>query len=73
MALSLYKYFEARDSTRISYHELEFHMKALVDDVINRIFADVAAPPVEGEGKKAEPSAEKASGKDAAADPWADF
>ncbi len=47
MALSLYKYFQARESHHASYQELDFHMKALVDDVLNRLFADLSTPPSE--------------------------
>jgi hypothetical protein len=70
-ALSLYLYFEQRDAPGTApYHEIEFHMKALLDDTLNRLFADLAAPPIEGESKKATPAAAAASG---GSDPWADF
>jgi len=72
LALALYRYFETRDSTRASYHELEFHMKALVDDVVNRLFADVAAPPMEGQ-PMTPASATLAKDDSTAKDPWADF
>jgi hypothetical protein len=74
LALALYRYFETRDATRASYHELEFHMKALVDDVLNRLFADVAAPPVEGQPPANAPgSTTKTKDDTSAKDPWADF
>jgi len=75
-ALSLFRYFEARDNTRTSYHELEFHMKALVDDVIHRLFADVAAPPTEGEPSSGNANVNgngPATPSGTAPDPWADF
>jgi len=54
-ALGLYLYLEEHERRGGGgYHETECHMKAFLDDTINRLFVDLSAPPVEGGGGKTE-------------------
>ena len=65
--LALYRYFQLREkSGNNKLDVLQFHLKAMVDDVINRVFGTNSTALQKEEEEKAPPTEPKA-------DTWAEF